>query len=135
MSDSEDITVQDKDNKHGNSMESPRLSNLTITEATHSPFQIVEETANSELEEPHQDGGNSSDTKTDGLSMREERLWMSMVAEMMKTETSLFGINMVDSTSNGTSSIKINGREIQERENSTKTSVCMLIEPSTLSHK
>lgn len=42
--------------------------------------------------------------------------------------------NMERSTNNGTSSMLMNGRESQERENSTKTSVSMLRETSTLCH-
>jgi hypothetical protein len=51
-----------------------------------------------------------------------------------RTEISLFMENMERSTNNGTSSMLMNGRESQERENSTKNSVYMLRETSTLCH-
>jgi hypothetical protein len=50
---------------------------------------------------------------------------------MKKTEISSYGRDIMDSTNNGTLSMLTNGREIQERENSTKTSVFTLRETST----
>jgi hypothetical protein len=56
---------------------------------------------------------------------------MSKVELMMKIETSLLTIDMERSTSNLILFIRINGRVNQLRDNSTKTSVSMLIEPSS----
>jgi hypothetical protein len=86
-------------------------------------FQIKEETTISESLLPTQDGGNSSDTEVDSFKTKEERSWMFMVTEMKRTETSLCGTSMVDSTNNGILSMLINIQRIQPRVNSTKTSV------------
>jgi hypothetical protein len=52
---------------------------------------------------------------------------------MLKTETSLSGTDIRDSTNNGTSSMLMNTQRNQRRENSTRTSVSMLKDHSTLS--
>jgi hypothetical protein len=57
---------------------------------------------------------------------------MFQEAKMLKTKTSLSGTNMAESTSNGMLSTLTNGRVNQRRENSTKTSVFMLRDHSTL---
>jgi hypothetical protein len=132
MLDSEDTIPEEPDNKPGDSTLLQRPSNLTITEATHLLFQTVEETVNSELLEPTQDGGNSSDTEEHSLSTKEERLWISMETEMKRTETSSFGTNTVDSTSNGIASTRTNIQENQPRDNSTKISDSTSKEISTL---
>jgi hypothetical protein len=41
--------------------------------------------------------------KTHTSSMKEEKLWMSQVVLMLKTETSSCGTNIMVSTNNGTS--------------------------------
>jgi hypothetical protein len=62
MLDSEDGTNLEYDNKPGNLIKYQRPLNLNTTEATHLPFQTMEETTNSESLLLPQDGGNSSDT-------------------------------------------------------------------------
>jgi len=52
---------------------------------------------------------------------------------MERTETSSCGTYTKESTNNGISSISRTGLRSQLRDNSTKTSVSMLIEPSILS--
>jgi hypothetical protein len=52
----------------------------------------------------------------------------------MKTNISMLVRERTMLLTNGMSSMLINGREIQERVNSTRDSVCMLIEISSLSH-
>jgi len=51
---------------------------------------------------------------------------------MLKTETSRSMLNTVESTNSGTSSMLMNGRENQLRDNSMRSSVSMLKEISTL---
>jgi hypothetical protein len=80
----------------------------------------------------HQDGGNSGDMKELTLSTRKERLSMFQVEEMMRTETSSHGRSIADLTNNGTLSMPMNIQLNQPRENSTKTSVSMFKEISSL---
>jgi hypothetical protein len=135
MLDSEDITLQELDNRPGSSMEPPRLSNLNTTDPTHFLFQIEEETANSELKELTQDGGKCSESEELKSKTNMERLWMFKVVPIVRTETLLFGTNMAKSTNNGMLYTLTNGRESQRRANSIKSTVSMLTEHSTLSHK
>lgn len=53
---------------------------------------------------------------------------------MLKTETSSCTESTERSTSNGISFMLMTGQRSQRRENSTKTSVFMLTDHSTLSH-
>lgn len=57
---------------------------------------------------------------------------MLLVVLILKTETSLVTQNMERLTNNGTSSMLMNGRENQPRDNLMKTLVSMLRETSTL---
>jgi hypothetical protein len=66
------------------------------------------------------------------LSTRKERLSMFQVEEMMRTETSSHGRSIADLTNNGTLSMPMNIQLNQLRENSTKTSVSMFKEISSL---
>jgi hypothetical protein len=94
------------------------------------------ETATSELRPTaHQDGGNSGDTKVPILSTKKERSSMSQEPKMMKTETSLPGTSIRETTRNGTSSMLMNIQKSQPRVNSTKTSVSTLKDHSISSLK
>jgi 3-deoxy-D-manno-octulosonic-acid transferase len=69
-----------------------------------------------------QDGGNSSDMRTTSSKMRKVRSSMSKELLMLKTETSLFMLLMVESTKCGMLSMLMNGRVSQRRVNSMKIS-------------
>jgi hypothetical protein len=53
---------------------------------------------------------------------------------MLKTETSLSGTDIRDSTNNGTSSMLMNTQRSQRKENLTNNSASMLKDHSILSH-
>jgi hypothetical protein len=59
--DSEDITFQERDNKLGNSIESPIPSSLTTPDHTQSTWQATTAIPTSELLLPTQDGGKCSE--------------------------------------------------------------------------
>jgi hypothetical protein len=61
MSDSEDMSIQEEDNKPGDSIKYQRPSSQCTKQATQWKFQTVEETTNSELLLPTQDGGKCSE--------------------------------------------------------------------------
>jgi hypothetical protein len=67
--------------------------------------------------------------------MKEERFSMSQEEEILKTKPSLSTTSMAKQTNNGMLSTLTNGRVNQRKENSTKTSVSMLIEHSLSNHK
>jgi uncharacterized protein YjcR len=87
----------------------------------------------SDAQLPTQDGGKSSEDKEHLWLMREERLLKFKVELMLKTETLLSETKTTKSTNNGMSSMLINGRENQLRDNSIRDSDSMLREISTLS--
>jgi hypothetical protein len=61
--------------------------------------------------------------------MRKERSLMFTEELILKTETSLYGTNITESTSNGMSFMLMNTQRNQRRENSMKNSDSMLKEP------
>jgi hypothetical protein len=118
---------------NGISMKCQRPSRITTGSLIHLTSKEMVDQQMLDALQPIQDGGKSSDTQTDLYKTKRARYWISLETLMPRIETSLFTPNMEESTNFGTSSMSTNGRESQEKENSTKTSVFMLIEHSTLS--
>ena len=78
-----------------------------------------------------QDGGNSGEERELSLPTKEERFGMSKVELMPKTDTSLPTTDTERSTNNSMLSMLTNGRAIQRRVNSTKSTDSTLKETST----
>ena len=83
----------------------------------------------------HQDGGNSSSMMELSSPMKKERLWTFQVTLMLNKETSKSTRSTEKQTSNGMSSMLMNGRVNLSRENSMKNLVYTLKEISTSFHK
>jgi hypothetical protein len=119
---------------NGTSMKFQRPSRTTTGNHTHLTSNQMVTAATSDVLLLTQDGGNYSDTKDLKSSTREERFLKFKVELMLKTETSwLIAKTTKLSTNNGISSMLINGRENQLRDNSIRDSVSTLREISTLS--
>jgi len=118
----------------GTSMRSPRLSRTTTGNPTLLTSNPTEDQATLDVPPQTQDGGNYSDTKELQLSMREERFSKSKEILIKKTEILESTHRTTESTNNGTLSMLTNGKENQERVNSTRSSVFMLKEISILFH-
>jgi hypothetical protein len=91
--------------------------------------------ATSDVPLPTQDGGNSSDTKEPMLSTREEKFLKSKVTSTLRTETSVSTTQLEVFTKSGISSMLMNGKVNQEKENLTRSSASMLKDHSTLFQK
>jgi len=78
------------------------------------------------------DGGRCSSTKTISSSMCMERLWMFKDQLMQKAEISRWCKRQEKLTSNGILSMQTHGQKSQRKESSTKNSVFMYREISTL---
>ena len=117
----------------GTSMKSQRLSRTTTGNHIHLISKEMVDQQMLDVPLPIQDGGKSSDTQTDSYKTKRVKYWTYLEMLMLKIETSSFTPSMEESTNFGTSSMSTNGRESQEKENSTKTSVFMLKGHSTLS--
>jgi len=120
------------DNNNGSSMRSQRPSRTTTGSLTHLTSNPMEDQPTSDVQVPTQDGGNFSDTKEPQLSMREERSLRSKVELTTKTETLESTLKRMPSTNNGISSMLMNGRESQQRDNLMRDSDFMSKEISTL---
>jgi hypothetical protein len=102
MLDSEDTLLQELDNRHSSLILLPRLSNLTITQATHLTFQTTEETTNSQSLQPTQDGGRSSSMKEANSSTSATRkLLMYKQTKMLKDKRLLFIEDITVATRDG----------------------------------
>jgi hypothetical protein len=118
------------------SMEFPRQSDHNNGRTTLLKSNLMVDQAT--LESPQvstPDGGNSLDQKVLSLSTKKARSSMFKAMLMLKTETLLFTTNTERSTNNGTLSMLTNTQRSQRRVNSTRTSVSMLRDLSTLSQK
>jgi hypothetical protein len=62
--------------------------------------------------------------------MKEENSWKSKAMLIKRTETSVSTTKQMDSINNGISSMPMNGKESQAKENSMRSSVYMLRDPS-----
>jgi len=120
------------DNNNGSSMRSQRPSRTTTGSLTHLTSNPMEDQPISDVQLPTQDGGNFSDTKEPQLSMRKERSLKSKVELTTKTEILESTLKRMPFTNNGISSILMNGKVSQRKENLTKDSECMLKETSIL---
>jgi hypothetical protein len=121
---------------NGDSMKSPRLFSICTGRTMLLKSNPMEDQAMFESPQVStQDGGNSSDQTVLSSLMIKERSSMFKVLLMLKTETLLFTPNMERSTNNGILSTLINTQKSQRRVSSTKTSVSMLKDHSTLSQK
>jgi len=120
------------DNNSGSSMRSQRPSRTTTGSLTHLISNPMEDQPISDVQLPTQDGGNFSDTKEPQLSMRKERSLKSKVELTTKTEILESTLKRMPFTNNGISSILMNGKVSQRKENLTKDSECMLKETSIL---
>jgi hypothetical protein len=98
-------------------MRSPRQSRTTTGSLTHSTFNPTEDHLTSDVPLPTQDGGNSSSTKDQQLSMRKERSLKLLVNLMVKTRTLVSIHKAMKSINNGISCMLMNGRENQSKEN------------------
>jgi hypothetical protein len=82
--------------------------------------------------QPTQDGGKCSEWRANTLPTREERLCTSTKILIRRANISMLVRERTIFHTNGTLSMLINGREIQEKENSTRDSVSMFKEISIL---
>jgi hypothetical protein len=117
---------------NGTLTKSQRPSRTTTGSLTHLTSKAMEDHLTSDVLQPTQDGGNSSNTKTPMSPMKKERSSKFKEMLMQKTETLWSTIKELQSINNGISSMQMNGRENQERVNSMKTSVSMLKDHSIL---
>jgi hypothetical protein len=117
---------------NGTLTKSQRPSRTTTGSLTHLTFNQTEDQQISDVLQPTQDGGNSSNTKTPMSPMKKERSSKFKEMLMQKTETLWSTIKELQSINNGISSMQMNGRENQERVKSMKTSVSMLKDHSIL---
>jgi hypothetical protein len=108
---------------NGTSMRSQRPSRTTTGRAIHLISNPMVDQPMSDAQLPTQDGGKCSDTKVPQSSMREERSWKFKETSIKRTETLVSTSNKMDFGNNGTLFMLMNGKENQEREISTKTSV------------
>jgi hypothetical protein len=79
-----------------------------------------------------QDGGKCLNIKIHLLQTKKEKCWRFKAMLMLRIEILKQETSMAESINNGTSSMQMNGKENQERENSTRSSDSMLREISML---
>jgi hypothetical protein len=119
------------DNNNGILMEFQRP--LRTTTGSHTQL-ISNQTVDhpiSDVQLPIQDGGNSSDTKVPQLSTRKVKSLRFKEELMQKIETLVSTLKRMPSINNLTSSMLINGRVSQPRDNSMIDLDSMLRETST----
>jgi hypothetical protein len=119
---------------NGSSMALPRQSRTITGRTTHSISNQMVDQLISDVPLLTQDGGNSSDMPTISSLTKEERLSLSKEESMVKTETLLLKTRMVKFIKNGESSMLMNTRKSQPRDNSIRSSDFTLRETSMLSH-
>lgn len=113
-------------------MESQRPSRTITGRATHWTSKVTEDHQTLDALLLTQDGGSSSDTKVPQLSTRKVRLLKSKVESIKKTETLVSTLKRMPSTNNLISSMLMNGKVSQLRDNSMIYLDSMLRETSTL---
>jgi hypothetical protein len=101
---------------NGTLMKSPRLSKTTTGRAIPWTSNLMVDQPTSDAPLPTQDGGRCGNTKTHSLLMRKERSFTCKEMLTLKTETLKPDQETERSTSNGTLSTLMSGRESQERE-------------------
>lgn len=95
----------------------PRQSRVTNGNLIHLIFNQMEDQPIFDAQLQTQDGGNSSDSKTITLSMKEEKQWRSQEMLMLNKETSQLTQEIMVFINNGTLFMLMSGNLNQSKEN------------------
>jgi len=121
------------DNNNGSSMRSQRPSRTTTGSLTHLISNQTEVQPTSDVLPLILDGGKCGDSKIAMLPVKRAKFWKYKEVLIVKTEILLsIQRKIMKSTNNGISSMLMNGRESQQRDNLMRDSDFMSKEISTL---